>query len=200
MGVMPSAFPPPTAPAWPTPWLGRVSPGLDLSDVGPARPSHGGGGGGPGNAGDPGDGDGGDRGGGGDGWVTLAMFWSTVEAHLARLKLEAEGVPVLLIDENLSNTQLFAVATGGVKLMVPRDQQARARLLLDLAPVDAAELARQAGDRRPDAGGAGWAAYLVLPVLLSPLLLAGLVGQAAAGLAVYLLLNAVGGLYLVSRT
>ena len=53
-------------------------------------------------------------------WCTLAVFWSVCEAHLARIKLEAAGVPCLLLDELTCSTGCFAIAAGGVKLQVPR--------------------------------------------------------------------------------
>ena len=83
--------------------------------------------------GDSGDGDSGD-----DepiDWCILAVFWSITEAHLARLKLEDEDIPVVLLDELTCSTGCLAIAAGGVKLQVPRP------LLLDAAIV----LRRRAG-------------------------------------------------------
>lgn len=180
----------------------RHSPGLDLAgldtpddtpDLAHTDPPAGGGG----------DDDGGGDGGGGGGWVTLAKFWSPTEAHLAKITLEREDVPVVLMDENFSNTQLFAIASGGVKLLVPRDRASFARRLLNLGPVDETALAALAEGSAPeDVGGGGthWGNYLVLPLVLSPLLLPAVLGQPQLGLAAYLLGNVVGALYLVTRS
>ena len=82
------------------------------------------------------DGDGDDEG-EGDGepirWVTVASFWSAEEAHLARLKVEADKIPVVLDNEHLvSMNWLWANAVGGVRLRVPEEDAARARRVLRL--------------------------------------------------------------------
>ena len=82
---------------------------------------------------DPDDG-GGD--GGGDGgepvrWVTVGAFWNSSGAHLARLRVEAEGIDCVLLDELLVSTDwLYANAAGGIKLQVPHADAARAHELL----------------------------------------------------------------------
>lgn len=51
--------------------------------------------------------------------VTVASYWLPYEAHLARSKLEAEGIPAALADEHTIEAQwLFSNALGGVKVMV----------------------------------------------------------------------------------
>ena len=51
--------------------------------------------------------------------VTVASYWLPYEAHLARSKLEAQGIPAALADEHTIEAQwLFANALGGVKVMV----------------------------------------------------------------------------------
>lgn len=53
-------------------------------------------------------------------WVTVASFSQPVEAHLARTKLESEGIPCVVGDENLVGIYSFlSNAVGGVKLKVP---------------------------------------------------------------------------------
>lgn len=53
-------------------------------------------------------------------WVTVASFLQPVEAHLARTKLESEGIPCVVGDENLVSVYNFlSNAVGGVKLKVP---------------------------------------------------------------------------------
>ena len=78
---------------------------------------------------DDGDGDDGE---GDDGpWVTVATFWHPTEAHLARLKLESEGIDCFLSDENIVTTYwLYANAVGGVKLLVREQDAPRAAELL----------------------------------------------------------------------
>jgi rubredoxin len=61
-------------------------------------------------------------------WVAVASFSQPVEAHLARTKLESEGIPCVVGDENLIRVDwLLSNAVGGVKLMVPRSEVERAR-------------------------------------------------------------------------
>src|SRR3954466_12001921 len=74
----------------------------------------------------PHDSDDADGGGDDDGpWVTVAAFWQPTEAHLARLKLESEGIDCFLSDENIVTTYwLYANAVGGVKLLA-RERDAR---------------------------------------------------------------------------
>lgn len=72
-------------------------------------------------------------------WVTVAAFWKPDEAHIARLRLESEGIPVLMLDENLIATDwLYANAAGGIKLQVPQSRAAESRVLLSRATVSPA--------------------------------------------------------------
>ena len=83
-----------------------------------------------GGGGDDGDGDGDDDS-NDTPWVTVATFWTPVDAQMARLRLEGEGIRVVVLDENLIATDwLFANAVGGIKLMVPGPAAALARALL----------------------------------------------------------------------
>jgi hypothetical protein len=62
------------------------------------------------------------------GWIAVASFSQPVEAHLARTKLESEGIPCVVGDENLIRVDwLLSNAVGGVKLMVPVSELERAR-------------------------------------------------------------------------
>ena len=64
-------------------------------------------------------------------WVTVATFWTSAETHIARLKLESEGIECMIVDENLVATDwLWANALGGIKLQVPEEDLQRARELL----------------------------------------------------------------------
>ena len=74
-------------------------------------------------------------------WVTIGTFWNASEAHLARLRVEAEGIDSVLLDEFLVATDwLYANAAGGIKLQVPQADEVRARDLL--ARVTAQQSAR----------------------------------------------------------
>lgn len=64
------------------------------------------------------------------GWVTLAAFWYPAQAHIARLRLEAGGVACVLVGEIAAATHVLNIASGGVKLQVPRAQYERASRLL----------------------------------------------------------------------
>lgn len=52
--------------------------------------------------------------------VTVASYSFPHEAHLAKARLEAEGIPVFVADEHTVNMQwLYSNAIGGVKVQVP---------------------------------------------------------------------------------
>lgn len=52
--------------------------------------------------------------------ATVASFSFAHEAHIARAKLESEGIPAVLADEHTVNMQwLYSNALGGVKVQVP---------------------------------------------------------------------------------
>ena len=49
--------------------------------------------------------------------ITVTTYGSSVEAHMAKNKLESEGIMVFLFAENLSSLYpLYNVAVGGIKL------------------------------------------------------------------------------------
>jgi len=76
-------------------------------------------------------------------WITVARFSHPVEAHLARTRLECEGIVCVVADEYLVRVDwLLSNAVGGVKLMVPAWELARAREALRPRPylVDVADL------------------------------------------------------------
>ena len=61
-------------------------------------------------------------------WIAVASFSQPVQAHLARTKLESEGIPCVVGDEHRIRVDWFlSNAVGGVKLMVPRSEVERAR-------------------------------------------------------------------------
>lgn len=52
-------------------------------------------------------------------FVTLKTFDNTIEANLLRSKLESEGIPCFLFDENMvSLNPLFNLTLGGIKLKI----------------------------------------------------------------------------------
>jgi hypothetical protein len=66
-------------------------------------------------------------------WVVVTACYETTRAHLARLRLEGEGIAVLLEDEHAIQAQpLYGPALGGVKVRVPAGRLAEARRVLDL--------------------------------------------------------------------
>ena len=68
-------------------------------------------------------------------WVKVASFSQPFEAHLARTRLEAEGIACVVSDEYLVRVDwLLSNAIGGVKLMVPAGEAARAREALRPRP------------------------------------------------------------------
>lgn len=63
--------------------------------------------------------------------VTVARFDLMPLAHIAKGRLEAEGIPCSLMDENLVQTDwLYSIAVGGIKLQVDEEFAARAHVIL----------------------------------------------------------------------
>ena len=61
----------------------------------------------------------------------IAAFHSAHEAHLARGRLEAEGISVIITGEHLADlTTAYGGGGGAVTLEVPADQADRARKIL----------------------------------------------------------------------
>ncbi|XLS27799.1 DUF2007 domain-containing protein [Flavobacteriaceae bacterium M23B6Z8] len=51
--------------------------------------------------------------------ITLKTFDNPIDAHLLKTKLESEGIPCYLMDENLVTLNpLFNISVGGIKLKV----------------------------------------------------------------------------------
>ena len=63
-------------------------------------------------------------------WVTVGTFADAMRAQGPRIRLEAEGIPTVLQGERMGSRSMYAVATGGLKLQVPRPLEADARVLL----------------------------------------------------------------------
>jgi hypothetical protein len=63
-------------------------------------------------------------------WATIGRFAHPTDAEAPRIRLEAEGIPTFVEGERMGGHGLYQVATGGVKLQVPRDLAQEARVLL----------------------------------------------------------------------
>lgn len=64
--------------------------------------------------------------------VTVAAFSLPHEAHLARLRLDAEGIPCFVVDENIvAINWLYSNAIGGVKVQVPQSFAEQAIAVLE---------------------------------------------------------------------
>lgn len=82
-------------------------------------------------------------------WITIASFSQPIEAHLARAKLESEGITCMIGDENLIRVDPFlSNAIGGVKIMVPQWEVERAKDALRPQP----QLVVVANDNDPPDG------------------------------------------------
>jgi len=63
-------------------------------------------------------------------WVTIVVLPDSLAAAAPRIRLEAEGIPTFLEGERMGSPGMYRQATGGVKLQVPSDQAAEARIIL----------------------------------------------------------------------
>ena len=80
-----------------------------------------------------------------DGYVPLGTLLTPEEAGMAHDLLTSAGIGALLEDQALSAVDpLVRLAIGGTKLLVPEEEAARARALLDEAGVLAPASARPA--------------------------------------------------------
>jgi len=69
-----------------------------------------------------------------DQFVTVATFYKPVEAHLARTRLESEGIVCFVTDEQLVQVNWLFPHTGRVKLKVLEEEVRRARDVLRPRP------------------------------------------------------------------
>ena len=60
--------------------------------------------------------------------MLIARLFTALDAHLLQSRLEAEGVPTVVVDDNIVQTNPFlTMAVGGVRVLVPELQAERAR-------------------------------------------------------------------------
>jgi len=76
----------------------------------------------------------------------VQVFDNYLQAHILKSKLEAEGITCLLQDEQTVTMYWFwSNALGGIKLKVPADEAARARLLMAKIEAEAVAASEQPG-------------------------------------------------------
>ena len=112
-------------------------------------------------------------------WVTIASFNMPHQAHLAKSRLEAGGIPVTIRDEHLiSMNQFYSPALGGVKVQVLTENMKEAQEILNSVPdvelqdeeALSATMPEEPGPRPPEAiecphcGSEGFAEELHYPV------------------------------------
>lgn len=52
--------------------------------------------------------------------VVAATFWNMIDAHIAKGRLQAEGIPAFLDNEHFVTADWFVnIVVGGVKVLVP---------------------------------------------------------------------------------
>ena len=65
-------------------------------------------------------------------YVTVGAYNNPIEAHLARGRLEVEGIPALLAHEHhVWANWVYSQALGGVKVQVPAEHAVAAAKILD---------------------------------------------------------------------
>jgi hypothetical protein len=72
-------------------------------------------------------------------WITVKIYPNTLAAAVPRSRLEAEGIPTFLEGERSASTGMHGATVVGVKLQVPAQRVADARVILSQSwslPVD----------------------------------------------------------------
>ncbi len=65
--------------------------------------------------------------------VTVGKYESGFEVHLARTRLESEGIDAAVVDEHLADyNMLYGRTMGGIRLLVRESDLARAREILEV--------------------------------------------------------------------
>jgi hypothetical protein len=68
--------------------------------------------------------------------VTLATYSEAVQAELAKVFLESEGIKCFVADSNANNLQIYGVLSMGARLQVYAEDLERARQILDQLVAD----------------------------------------------------------------
>ncbi|MGO9601625.1 MAG: hypothetical protein ACLP7Q_26925 [Isosphaeraceae bacterium] len=80
-------------------------------------------------------------------WVTVAHLNDSQAAESLRIRLEAEDIPTFVDGERMGSRSMYPIATGGVRLKVPEDLAAEARIILSQTwSATAAELGLDTND------------------------------------------------------
>jgi hypothetical protein len=66
----------------------------------------------------------------GTSWVEVGRFSDALACQPPRIRLEAEGIPTMIDGERMGDRSMYQVATGGVRLRVPENLAADARIIL----------------------------------------------------------------------
>jgi len=65
-------------------------------------------------------------------FATVARSLSPSELHILRARLEGDGIPSFVVDDNITRmNSLWSVAVGGARLLVPHEVAAEARQIID---------------------------------------------------------------------
>ncbi|MNE14291.1 hypothetical protein D3C80_1071640 [compost metagenome] len=63
--------------------------------------------------------------------ITIKIFENAIEAHILKTKLESEGIPAIVVDENVMTLNPFYnIAVGGVKLQIRDEDFEKANAIL----------------------------------------------------------------------
>ena len=81
--------------------------------------------------------------------VTIATFNHPEEAYIQQGRLESEGIPSLVADDNIvTANRFYSAATGGVRLQVRESDASEALRILNLSP-ESSDFMEDAGESCP---------------------------------------------------
>ena len=64
--------------------------------------------------------------------VTIYTFDNSIDAHMMRVRLEDEGIPCFLFDENIVNMNpLYNITVGGIKLKINSGDIENAQIIIE---------------------------------------------------------------------
>lgn len=79
------------------------------------------------------------------GLITIARYSDPMAAHLAKTRLEAEGIPVFVVDEHTVTMKPVFGGIIGIRIQVPEEYARQAVAILDSEPQAGGE--EEGGDR-----------------------------------------------------